>query len=157
MIEHLCPFYTWLHSLLAEALRPPSPTMLRLTVGTQPQGDVGWLHRLLHHTHQVVAKGVQVRFVSQRRGEGFQGLPRVVLPTVEAPVYERLDAPPQGREQGRYHQRGDDYSELFLLLLAGKGPEDSLGRRHGTEIEARQDRGQSTVDQGAVDDEIYVP
>ena len=63
---------------------------------------MGWLHRLPYHTHQVVIEGFQVRLVLQLGEEHFQGLPCVVLPAIEAPVYEGLDATPQGREQ-----RGD--------------------------------------------------
>ena len=43
-----------------------------------------WLHRLPHHTHQVIAQGVQVCLVSQFGGEGFKSLSSVVLATVEA-------------------------------------------------------------------------
>jgi hypothetical protein len=71
-------------------------------VWAQPQREVGWLHSLPYHPHQIVAQGVEVRLVPELGREGFQGLPRVVLPTVEAPIYERLYAPPQGSEQRRY-------------------------------------------------------
>ena len=62
-------------------------------VGTQPQRDVGGLHRLPYHPYQVVAQCLQVGLVPQLGGEGFQGLSGIVLAAVEAPVYERLDAP----------------------------------------------------------------
>src|SRR5215211_5377489 len=41
---------------------------------------------------QVVAQRLQVCLISELGGEGFQGLSRIVLAAVEAPVYERLDA-----------------------------------------------------------------
>jgi hypothetical protein len=40
-------------------------------VGTQPQRDVGWLHRLPHDSYEVTAQGVEVRLVTQLGGEGF--------------------------------------------------------------------------------------
>jgi hypothetical protein len=62
----------------------------------QPQRDVGWLYRLVHHAHQLIAEPVQVGLITQLGREGFQGLSRIVLAAVEAPVYERLDAAPEG-------------------------------------------------------------
>jgi hypothetical protein len=38
--------------------------LLRGRVGSQPQRDVGWLHRVSYHAYQVFAQGVQVGFVS---------------------------------------------------------------------------------------------
>src|SRR5215211_813937 len=35
----------------------------------------------------------------------------IVLPSVEAPIYEGLDAPPQWVEQCSYQESGDDYGE----------------------------------------------
>jgi hypothetical protein len=76
------------------------------------------LHRISHHSHEVIAKNFQGGLISKLCGEGFQRLSGVVLAAVEAPVYERLDAPPQGAEQSRDHQSLGDYGELELLLLA---------------------------------------
>jgi hypothetical protein len=59
------------------------------------------LHRLPHHPHQIIAQGVQLRLFAEPRREGFQGLPGIVLAAVEAPIYERLDAPPQRSEKRR--------------------------------------------------------
>jgi hypothetical protein len=56
---------------------------------------VGWLHRLTHHSHKVVAQRGQIGIITQLGGEVFECLPRVVLPPVEAAVYEGLDAMPQ--------------------------------------------------------------
>src|SRR5215211_6361182 len=67
----------------------PSPQWL---VGTQPHRHMRRLHRLPHHTYQVVIEGFQVCLVSEFDGEGFEGLPRIVLPSIEASVYEGLDA-----------------------------------------------------------------
>src|SRR5215204_2980111 len=61
---------------------------LRNRIGTQPQRDMRRLHRLPHHPHQIVAQRVQVCFVTQIGREAFQGLPGIVLASVEAPVYK---------------------------------------------------------------------
>src|ERR671910_3685538 len=85
----------------AHALTPMSKAPLvrllplRIRSGTQPQRGVGGLHRLRNHPYQIVAEGFQVNLVPQLLREGFQRLPRVILPPVEAPVYERLDAASQ--------------------------------------------------------------
>src|SRR5215218_10275103 len=86
---HNEPLYrrTWYKGLLVRQLT------LRGLFGAQPQRDVGGLHRLPYHPHQVVAEGVHVRLVSQLGREGFQGLPGIVLTSVEATVYEGLNAP----------------------------------------------------------------
>src|SRR5215203_1291007 len=129
---------------------------LRGLVGAQPQRDVGWLHSLPYHPHQVVAQGIQVRLVPELDREGFQGLSGVVLPSVEAPVYERLDTASQGVEQSGYQQGGDDYGQLGLLLLSREGAEEGLGRRHAPEVHERQHRGERPVDEGAVYDHVDV-
>src|SRR5215210_777002 len=56
-------------------------------VGTQPQGDVRRLHRLPRYFDELVADGAEVRFVAKPGGEGFEGLSRVILATVETPIY----------------------------------------------------------------------
>jgi hypothetical protein len=61
-------------------------------VRTQPQRDVGRLHRLPYHPYQAVVQRHQVCLVPQSGGETFQRLPRVVLAAVEAAIDERLDA-----------------------------------------------------------------
>src|SRR5215218_5217568 len=73
-------------------------------LGTQPQGDVGGLHRLPYHPYQVIAQGLKVCFVAQLSRECFQGLSGVVLLPAEASIDEALDAPPQGGEQRRYQE-----------------------------------------------------
>src|SRR5918998_286090 len=114
------------------------------------------LYRLPDDPDQLVVQRVQVRFVAQAGRERFQGLSGVVLAAVEAPVYEGLDASPQWVKQCCYHERGDDYGELRLLLLACERTEHELGRRHPAEIHQRQRRREGTVDQRTVDDEVYV-
>jgi hypothetical protein len=76
---------------------------------------VSRLHRLPNHVHQFAVQCLKVRLVPELHGEGFEGLPGVVLSPVEATVYERLDASPQGREQGRYKEGGGDDCEGGLL------------------------------------------
>jgi hypothetical protein len=48
----------------------------------------------------------QVRLVAQLGREGFQSLSRVVPTSIEAPVNEGLDAPPQGSKQRRDQEGG---------------------------------------------------
>src|SRR5215210_5284392 len=84
-------------------------------VGTQPQSDVLRLHCLPHHSHQIVAQGIEVRLVTQRGRERFERLCGVVLVAVEAAVYERLGAPPQWVEQGCYHKGRGHNREGGLL------------------------------------------
>src|SRR5688572_24453604 len=67
-------------------------------IWAQPQSDVGGLHRLPHHTYQVVAQGVQVCFVSQRCREGLKSLSSIVLAAVEATINYRLYAAAEGIE-----------------------------------------------------------
>jgi hypothetical protein len=69
------------------------------------------LHRLPYHPYQVVTQSVQICLISQLGGEGFESLGCIVLPSVEAPIYEGLDAPPQWVEQCSYQESGDDYGE----------------------------------------------
>src|SRR5918995_2428656 len=123
--------------------------------GKQPQRDVFWLYRLPHYGHQLGVQRVQVRLVAKPGRELFQSPPGVVLAAVEAPVDKGLNASSQRVEQGRYRERGDDHSELGLLLLAGQRPEEGLGRRDATEVHQRERAGERAVDEGAVYDDIY--
>src|SRR5215208_2617752 len=125
-------------------------------LGTQPQGDVGWLHRLPHLPYQVVAQGVQVCLVPEPDREDFEGLPRVVLAAVETPIYEALCATPQRVEQGSYDQSGGDYGQLGLLLLASESAEGRLCGRHATEVDHCQHRSERAVDQRTINEEVYV-
>jgi hypothetical protein len=84
---------------------------LRSCVGAQPQQDVSGPHRLRYHSYQFVVQRPKVGLVPQPGGEGFESLPGIVLLAVEATVYERLDAPPQGAEQGGYQQCRGHHSE----------------------------------------------
>jgi hypothetical protein len=61
---------------------------LRGCIGTQPQRDVGGLHGVPNQPYQIVAQGVEVRLVPEFGRVGFEGLSRIVLAAVEAPVDE---------------------------------------------------------------------
>src|SRR5215212_2292369 len=63
------PFLTTLGTNIYHLLVSAHPSLCR--IGTPPQRDVGWMHRLPYHTHQVVIEGFQVRLVTQCGGEGF--------------------------------------------------------------------------------------
>src|SRR5215210_3109747 len=87
------------------------PLALRGPIGTQPQRDMFRLHRVPYHTHQVVAKGIQIRLVPELGREGFQSLSGIVLTAVEATIYERLYATLQRAEQRGYSQGGGDHRQ----------------------------------------------
>ena len=109
---------------------PPSPALmnrvllvgplsLRSDIGTQPQRDVRRLHGRPYHSHQVVVQRLQVRLIPQRGREGFEGIPRIVLPPVEATIYETLDVPCQRTEQCSDKEGGNHDDELRQPLLTG--------------------------------------
>src|SRR5215204_6563739 len=140
---------TWVNKGLLDCL-----LALPGRIGTQPQRDVSGLHRLSHHSYQVLAQGVHVRFVSQLGREGFQGLSGVVLPAVEAPVYKPLYAASQRREQCRYQEGGCHHCECGLLTR--EQDEEPLRHDDTAEVERHQCGGQRAVDEGAVYDDVYV-
>src|ERR671912_2922592 len=61
-------------------------------IGAQPQRDVGRLHSLPYQPHKLGVQRIQIRLISELGREGFQRLSCVILPAVEAPIYEGLDA-----------------------------------------------------------------
>jgi hypothetical protein len=44
-----------------------APALLRIAIRAQPQSDVSRLHRLPHHTYQIIAQGIQVRLLAWPR------------------------------------------------------------------------------------------
>src|SRR5215212_1010528 len=133
---------------------PGALASLRSGIRAQPQRDVGWLHGLPHDPDEIAAQGVEVRLVSELGREALQRLPRVVLAAVEASINERLDAAPQRVEQGGYRQGGGHHHELGFL--AGQSAEEQLEHEDAAEVEAREHRGERSVDEGTVYDEVYV-
>src|SRR5215211_7821239 len=93
-------------------------------LGSQPQGEVGRLHRLPHHAHQVIAQSVEVCLVPKLRRKNVESLAGVVLAAVEAAVYEGLYTAPQGSKQRRDQKGGGHHSERGLL--SGEGYEEPL-------------------------------
>src|SRR5919107_5742388 len=135
--------------------------MLRLPffrglIRAQPQRDVFRLQRLPYHGCKVLVQRRQVCLVAQPGGVRFEGLSRVVLAPVETPIDKALDAAPQRVEQGRYGEGRYDNRQLRLLCLARKGAEEGLGGRHAPDIDGCQRHGERAVDEGAVDDDVYV-
>src|SRR5215212_9306800 len=129
----------------------PSPRWL---VGTEPQRDVRRLHSFPYYIHQVFIEGFQVRLVLQLGGECFQGLSSVVLPAVEATVYERLDAATERGEQS-CDQEGE-CNDREGGLLTREQDEDSLQHDDATEVECNQHGRQRTVYKGTVYDLVNV-
>jgi hypothetical protein len=87
---------------LSDETLPVRLLLLRMSVGAQPQRDVDGLQRLLDNPRKIFVQGLQIRLFTKPGRELFQGLPRVVLASVEAAIYERLDTAPQ-----RVEERGD--------------------------------------------------
>src|SRR5829696_9460910 len=135
--------------------RPPSsPLILWGRLGAQPQRDVGGLHRLPHHPHQVVVQRLQVRLVAQLLAESFEGLRRIVLAAVEAAVYEGLDTMAEGVKQGRDNEGGGHDRKGGLLTR--EQDEDTLQHHDAAEVEGNQHNRQGAVDEGSVYDHIDV-
>jgi hypothetical protein len=79
------------------------------------------LHGLFNHLYEVIGDAVKVHIVAQPGIERLQGLRYIVLPAIEAAIYERLYSLAQGHEQRGYCQGGSHYGELGGLT--GKGAE----------------------------------
>src|SRR5215203_3706873 len=100
------------------------------------------MHRLCNHPYEIASQCLQVRLIAEPGREGFEGLPGVVLASVEAPVYERLYAPPYGVEQrGDQEGGGDDREEE--RVDDGGGREERGGAREPLELLALQAIGAS--------------
>ena len=85
-----------------------------------------WLHRISNHAYEFAIERLKVSLLAELCGEGIERLPRIVLAAVEAPVYEGLDAPPQGVEQGCDYKGRDYYGQLRQPLLACERLKDGL-------------------------------
>src|SRR5215212_2043645 len=119
---------------------------LQNRIGSQPQRDVRRLHGLPDHTFQIIAQGVQVGLLPELGRESLKGLSRVVLPAVEAPVYEALDAMSQGVEQSGYCQRRSHDPKLGCLTC--ERPEEFLKEHHATQVHRYQHRCERAVYEG---------
>src|ERR671916_2133784 len=112
------------------------------------------LNCLLDHGHELAGQVLEVYRVAQAGPERFQRLRRVVLPTVEAAIDKRLNAVPDGVEEGGDDQRRCHDRELGSL--AGQGDPGPLQKGDAAEVQQREREGKSTVDEGAVYDHVYV-
>ena len=112
------------------------------------------LHGAPGHFHQVFAQGIQVRLVSQPGVEGGKRLCGIVLPAVEAAIHERLHPLPQRAEQGGNDQGGGDDRQGGLLT--GEDAQGTLQADQTPDVHQRKHRGGRSIDEGTVDDEIYV-
>src|SRR5215210_1211694 len=113
-------------NVAANQWAPTSLTTFGDLIWTQPQRDVFRLNRFPDDSNQFLVQAVEVRLVAQAGGEGVERLSRVVLLSVEAPVYERLDAASQGVEQRGDRERGDHDGQLREIFVTGEGPEGVL-------------------------------
>src|SRR5215471_18888320 len=109
-------FLSWFSSLLLIASchqpRFPFPGWCRWT---QPERDVGWLHRLLHHRQQALAQLVQVHFLPQGGAESCHGLGGVILAAVETAIDDRLDTLAQGLSDEKGDEGGEDDGHAVVL------------------------------------------
>src|SRR5215211_6096960 len=140
--------------MLRYTSRPPFRLLSGDRLGTQPHRDVRGSHRLPDHLKQFGVQGVEISLISELQRERFQRLPRIVFSAVEAPVHERLHTVPQGVEQRRYGQRGGDGGKS--IVFSHDRREKPLQPHHAAEVHNRQHYCKRTVDQGSVDDDVYV-
>jgi hypothetical protein len=112
------------------------------------------VHRLHHHSHELVIQCVEVRLIPELGGEGFEGLSSVVLPAIETPVYKGLQATSQRSEQGGDGQGGGDDRKLRLLTC--EGAEKPLEYHDAARIHRHQHHGEGTVDKRTIDQEVYL-
>src|SRR5215212_11233805 len=112
-----------------------------VTDATTSGGWIGWMR-------------LKIRLIPQLGGEGLKGLPCVVLPPVEATIYEGLCATPQCSKQRRYQEgRGDDRDSELPTRDQDENP---LRHDDSTEVDCYQRDGKRAVDEGTVDDHIYI-
>jgi len=119
-------------------------------LGAQPQADVGRLHGLPYHANHRVAQTAEVALLFELGGVGIEDPYRVVLPGVEAPIYQLLYPATQQAEQGRGRQGGGNDSESGLLAAEGAQGSQQAGYAPG--LHRRQRDRHRRVDEGAVDD-----
>ena len=79
-----------------------------------PQGESCGLHRLLHHSKQLVVQLIQIHLLTKIRTEGGNGSGRVILAAIEAPVDDALQATAQRVEEGRYDEGRSDQEKRRL-------------------------------------------
>src|SRR5215217_51942 len=112
------------------------------------------LHRLLDRGHQRGGQVLKIDLVAQLRAEGRKSLFRVVFSTVEPSVDEALYTAPDGVEQGCDDQRRSHHRKLGVA--SGECGQDLLQQRDAAEVDQGKRERQGTVDEGAVDDYVYV-
>ena len=86
------------------------------------------MHRLANHCEHIVAQGVQISLLAQPGAEEGERLDRVVLPSVEAPIHQRLAPLPGGRwltfqdlEDGVQSVSAEDVAARTGVRLGGRG------------------------------------
>src|SRR6266566_668708 len=122
---------------------------------SQPERDMGGLHRFFNHRYQFLSQPLQVYLIAQGSAEGSKGTGGIVLPTVEAPIDDLLNAMAQRLEQGGDHKSRGDNGDV--RCLTDESAQHKLQRDDESNIEQGQRGCQCAVDQGAVDDDIDIP
>ncbi len=103
-----------------KSIRIPHAAFCFLFRFAQPERDMRWLHRLLHHGQQLIVQLVQVHLLAQCSTEGGHDLGCVILAAIEAPINDSLDTAAQGLEEGGYNQRRADEHQRLNALPAEK-------------------------------------
>ena len=114
-----------------------------------------WLHGLLHDRNQVLAQLGQVHFMTKGSTESPHRFGRIILATVEAPIDDLLNTTAQGQEERGNNQRRDDNDHIIILL--DDPTQEELQADNETGIDRRQQRGQHTVHQRFIDQDINIP
>src|SRR5260221_3437766 len=110
----------------------------------QPERDMRRTHRLLDGAEQVVGQVLQLHLTAQPITEGSERARRVVLPAIEAPVDERLEAAAQRLKECGDDERGEDDEEGRLLFAARmrEAAHNSLAADDADDVDEGEDGGQ---------------
>ncbi len=117
---------------------------------------MGWLHRLLHHDHQLLLQLLQVHLLTHRFTKGGERLGGIISATIGTPVNDGLEATAQRLEEGSNHQSRTDQDEWGLCHLRAKGSEYELRTKYQSSIGEGEDGGKQRIDQRAPDEHIDI-
>jgi hypothetical protein len=113
------------------------------------------LHSLLYYGKQMPAQLFHIYFSPENRAKGGQRLLGIVLAAIEPPIHEGLKAVTQGLEQSGHNQcRANKH---YAITPPEQTCQQGLSGEHEYEINDQQDRGQQTIDQRAIDQDINIP
>lgn len=120
--------------------------MWLLTQREEHQGDMRWLHRPLHHPHQLLGEPRHVYLTVQNVTKGREHTGGIEPASKEAPIYAALYAPTERLKYCRDAERGDDDRER-AILLAGERPRQPAQKEHASGVQRNKHAGQDAVHQ----------